>query len=109
MATEFLNRVVKEIGTVPVLAMETNSGTRSTIIGLSLANITEFPVFASVLVHDNTSVEAYYMKDVMVPPNTSLRALLGGEKLILAPSNQLYVVADEDESLDVVISYVNII
>ena len=58
MATEFLNRVVKEIGTVPVLAIETNSGTRSTIIGLSLANITEFPVFASVLVHDNTSVEA---------------------------------------------------
>jgi hypothetical protein len=49
------------------------------------------------------------MKDVMVPPNTSLRALSAGEKLILAPSNQLYLVANTIESLDAVISYVDIV
>lgn len=109
MATTFKNKVIKEVGLNPVLAIETNSGTRSTIIGLSLANLTEFPVYASVLVNDDTSVQGYYLKDVLVPPNTSLRALSAGEKLILAPENQLYLVADVDESLDAVISYVDIV
>ena len=49
------------------------------------------------------------MKDVMVPPNSSLHALAAGEKLILAPSNELYLVASSDEALDVVISYVDIV
>jgi len=109
MATTFKNKVIKEVGLEPVLALETNLGTRSTIIGLSLANLTEFPVYASVLVNDDTSVQGYYLKDVLVPPNTSLRALSAGEKLILAPDNQLYLVADVDESLDAVISYVDIV
>ena len=38
-----------------------------------------------------------------------MRALAAGEKLILAPSNELYVVADQDEALDLIISYVDIV
>lgn len=109
MATTFRNKVIKEVGPVPILALETNASTRSTIVGLSLANLTETTVAVSVLVHDDTSVEGYYLKDVMVPPKTSLRALSAGEKLILAPENQLYLVADEDEAVDAVISYVDIV
>ena len=45
----------------------------------------------------------------MVPANSSLRALSAGEKLILAPSNTLLVQADQDDSLDAVISYVDIV
>jgi hypothetical protein len=109
MATQFKNKVVKEVGPVPILALETDAATRSTIIGLNMANITEFVVYASVLIHDDTSVEGYFMKDVMVPPNSSLHALSAGEKLILAPTNQLYLVANQNEALDVVISYVDIV
>jgi hypothetical protein len=109
MATTFRNKVIKEVGTVPILALETNASTRSTIVGLSLANLSETAIYVSVLVHDDTSVEGFYLKDVMVPPNTSLRALSAGEKLILAPENQLYLVADEDDALDAVISYVDIV
>lgn len=109
MATQFKNKVVKEVGPVPILALETDAATRSTIIGLNMANLTDFVVYASVLIHDDTSVEGYFMKDVMVPPNSSLHALSAGEKLILAPDNQLYLVADQDEALDVVISYVDIV
>ena len=108
MATVFLNKVIKEVGTTPILAIETTAGERSTIVGMSFANLTEHTVFASVLVHDDTSVEGYFIKDVLIPPNSSLRALNAGEKLILAPENQLYVKADQDDSLDAVISYVDI-
>ena len=109
MATTFRNKVIKEVGTMPILALETDANTRSTIVGLSLANLSETAIYVSVLVHDDTSVEGFYLKDVMVPPNTSLRALSAGEKLILAPENQLYLVADEDDALDAVISYVDIV
>jgi|TARA_B110000444_G_C18530498_1_gene450933 hypothetical protein len=109
MATQFKNKVIREIGPVPILALDTDAATRSTIIGLNLANLTDFIVYASVLIHDDTSVEGYFMKDVMVPPNTSLHALAAGEKLILAPTNELYLVADQDAALDAVISYVDIV
>jgi hypothetical protein len=109
MATQFKNKVIKEVGLAPILAIETDAATRSTIIGLSLANLTDFIVYASVLVRDDTSVEGFLMKDVLIPPNTSLRALSAGEKLILAPTNQLYIVADQNEALDAVISYVDIV
>ena len=109
MATQFKNKVIKEVGTVPILAIETDAATRSTIIGFNLANLTDFVVFASILVKADDSVEGYFMKDVMVPPNSSLKILSAGEKLILAPSNELYVQADQDEALDCVISYVDIV
>ena len=109
MATQFKNKVVKDIGSVPILAIETDAATRSTIIGMTLANLTEFIAYASILVHDDTSVEGYFIKDVMVPANSSLHVLAAGEKLILAPENQLYIVAGSDESLDAVISYVDIV
>ena len=109
MATQFKNKVVKDVGSVPILAIEKNAATRSTIIGMTLANLTEFIAYASILVHDDTSVEGYFIKDVMVPANSSLHVLAAGEKLILAPENQLYIVAGSDESLDAVISYVDIV
>jgi hypothetical protein len=109
MATQFKNKVVKDVGALPILALETDASTRSTIVGLNLANLTDFVVYASVLLHDDTSVEGYFMKDVMVPPNSSLHALAAGEKLILAPSNQLYLLSDQDAALDAVISYVDIV
>jgi|TARA_R110000744_G_scaffold66931_1_gene136731 hypothetical protein len=109
MATQFKNKVIKEVGPIPILALETDAATRSTIIGMNLANLTDFITYASIIIHDDTSVEGYFMKDVMVPPNSSLHALAAGEKLILAPSNELYLVASGDEALDVVISYVDIV
>ena len=109
MATQFKNKVVKDIGSVPILALETDAATRSTIIGLTLTNLQDFIVYASLLVHDDTSVEGYFMKDTIIPPNSSLHALSAGEKLILAPTNQLYIVADQNDALDAVISFVDIV
>ncbi len=69
MATQFKNKVVKEVGIVPILALETDAATRSTIIGLNLANLTDFIQYISISVKDDTSVEGYLMKDVMIPAN----------------------------------------
>jgi len=108
MATLLKNTVIKNCGTVPVLIYETLPTTRVTILGLSFTNLTDQFVYTDVLIKDDTSVTGYYLKDSILPAGTSLRAVSTGEKLVLAPNNQLLVRASVDDSVDVIVSYVEI-
>ena len=108
MATTFKNKNIVQVGTVTVEILSTTAAQRATIVGLSLTNLTDSFVYVSVLVDDDTSVQGHYMKDVLLPANTSLRAVNGGEKLILAPTNKLSVKASITDSVDVLLSYVEI-
>lgn len=109
MATFFRNTVTKEIGEVPVRILETAPASRATVIGFNIANLLEDVVTVSVLLQDDTSITGYYVKDVLLPPQSSMKVVNGGEKLILAPSNQLYVVSNTANSVDVTLTYVEII
>tara|TARA_E500000178_G_scaffold344742_1_gene393486 strand:- start:11740 stop:12069 length:330 start_codon:yes stop_codon:yes gene_type:complete len=108
MATILRNTVIKNCGTVPVLIYETSSSTRVTILGLSFTNLTDQFVYVDVIIEDDTSISGYYLKDSILPAGTSLRAVSTGEKLVLAPSNRLLVRSNIDDSVDVVVSYVEI-
>lgn len=109
MATFFRNSVIKDIGVTPVKVLETASNARATVIGLSLTNLTQGSLLVSVQLQDDTSTRGYYCKDVLVPANTSLRLVNGGEKLILTNSNELYVSANAENAVDALISYVEIV
>ena len=109
MATLFRNKVIKNVGTVPVEITSIESANRATVIGLSLTNLTDSFVFVSVLIQDDTSVTGYYLKDTLLPANTSLRAVNQGEKLILAGNNRMLVNSSIDDSVDVILSYVEIV
>jgi hypothetical protein len=109
MASFFRNAVLNEVGTVQVTALETAANSRMTIIGMSLANLTQSMVLVDVKVENATAVVGHYVHQMMVPANSSLRLVNGGEKLILAESNKLYINANIDDSLDVIISYVELI
>ncbi len=108
MANFFKNKVVTEVGTTPIQILETTASTRATVIGLSLANLTASNILASVTITDDASTVGYFIKDVIIAPNSSLRVVNGGEKLILAPENSLHVFCSQDDSLDLVLSYVEI-
>ena len=109
MATYFKNKVVREVGLTPSTIVSTNGTTRLTIIGLSLANLTDEQITASITVTDDTGTTGYYAKDIEIPPQTSLRAVNGGEKLIIAPSNSLEISANQEYAIDVIASYVEIV
>lgn len=109
MATFFRNKVIKEIGTTPTQVLETQSNSRITVLGLSLANLTDGIVLANVLVQDDSSTQGYYIKEVILPPNQSLRTINGGEKLILGTNNALFVSSNTEDSLDVIASYIEIV
>ena len=109
MATLFKNKVVNNIGVLPVEIYQTDASTRATVIGLSLTNLTASFVYVDVMIQDDTSITGYYIKDTLLPANTSLRVVSTGEKLILAPENKISVRSSLDDSLDVVMSYVEVV
>ena len=112
MATAFKNVLYSEIGISEVEIINVATAARSTVIGLSLTNLTGGIVLATIRVKNTTEASpndsAYYVKDVVVPPNQSLRVINGGEKLILAGDMKVYVSSNSAASLDLVASYVEI-
>lgn len=109
MATTFRNKVVSNIGTAKQEVLATNDNTRVTVVGFSLANLTDGVVLIDVELQDDTSTTGYYAKEMVLPPNTSLRVLNGGEKLILTPNNNMYIRSNVDDSIDCILSTVEIV
>jgi hypothetical protein len=110
MATLFKNKLYSELGIVETTVLTTESNAKTTVIGLSLTNLTDSVQLVSIRIVDTVSVtSAYYIKDAILPPNQSLRVINGGERLVLGPSTEIKVEASTDESLDMVLSYVEIV
>ena len=108
MATYFKNAIIKDVGTVPITVYSPPIGTNTIVLGLNLANLIDSVVKVTVTLQDTTSVSGYIVKDVMIAPNSSLRILSAGEKLIVASQSPLQVNADIADSIDVVMSYVEL-
>ena len=109
MASYFRTKVAKDIGTVAVDILETVSNNRFTVIGCNLANTTTDPVSVDIKVIDALAVEAYYIKQLIIPAHTSAKVITNGEKLILSEQCGLRIISDTDNSVDAVISYAEIV
>ena len=112
MATAFKNVLHTEVGTDEEEVISVATAARATVIGMSLTNLTGGIVLASIRVENTVAGSpndsAYYVKDVVVPPNQSLRVVNGGEKLVLAGNMKVYVQSNTAASLDFIASYVEI-
>ena len=109
MATAFKNKLATGLGTSPTTVVTTNASANTTVIGMSLSNTTASVVQASIQLTDTvSSTSAYFINNVTIPPNTSLRAVTGGEKLILSASTNVIITSNVDNSLDLVMSWVEI-
>lgn len=110
MATIFKNKLASALGTTETTVLTTESNAKTTVVGLSLTNLTESVVLASINVADTVELtSAYYIKDVIIPPNQSLRVVNGGERLVLGPSTSIKISSNTPASLDLVLSYVEIV
>lgn len=54
-------------------------------------------------------VSAYLLKNIMIAPQSSLKACTNGEKIVLGPSNSLKVSANVNNAIDAVVSFVEIL
>jgi hypothetical protein len=110
MATLFKNKLYSEIGTSNTTVLTTGANAKTTVIGLSLTNLTDSIVLSSIQIQDTILGDtAYYTKDVLIPPNQSLRVINGGEKLVLGPSTNINIQCNTADALDLVMSYVEIV
>jgi hypothetical protein len=109
MPTVFKHAVNTSIGTTPVDVLQIPGGVRATVIGCNLANVTDFDtVNVNIFVVDENSTQAHYVRGLVIPPNTSVKVITQGEKLILPETAGIRIVSDTDDSVDSTISYVEI-
>jgi hypothetical protein len=112
MATAFRNVLFTAVGTDEEEVISVATAARATVIGMSLTNLTGGIVLASIRVENTVASapndSAYYIREVVVPPNQSLRVVNGGEKLVLAGDMKVYVQSNIAASLDFIVSYVEI-
>ena len=109
MPTVFKQAISTEIGTVPVDVLDIQAGVRATVIGCNLANVTEYDtVTVNVYVIGSDTTRSYYVKGIPIPPNSSLKVITNGEKLILPELTGLRIVSDVDNAIDATVSYVEI-
>ena len=109
MPTVFKHSLVTGIGTVPTDVVAIGTGVRATVIGCNLANVTEYDtVVADVQISGVDTTVSYYIKGLAIPPNTAVKIITQGEKLILPESTELRITSDTADSIDATVSYVEI-
>jgi hypothetical protein len=109
MPTLFKNTLQSQIGTTPVTVLTSSTGVKTTVVGLSLTNLTASVILASIQLNDTVAgTSAYFLTNTVIPPNQSLRVINGGERLVLGPSTTVVITASQAASLDLVLSYVEI-
>ncbi len=109
MPTQFKHAVVTDVGTTPTDVLQIPQGVRATVIGCNLANTTDYDtVNVDVYVIDENSTQGYYVRGLSIAPNTSVKIITQGEKLILPETAGIRIQSDVDASIDVTVSYVEI-
>jgi len=109
MSTVFKNKLAAGLGATPTTVLATSVSATTTVIGLSLTNVTGSIVLVSIQIQDTVaSTIAYFVQNVIVPPNTSVRLINGGERLVLGASTNMIISGNTATSLDMVLSYVEI-
>jgi len=94
------NRVVKNVGTELTEVLKSTAFERYTLIGLSLTNVTDLIITVDIVING-----AYYLKNILLPNRTSLRAVSTGEKLVLGYNTKVEVRSSVADSVDVITSY----
>jgi hypothetical protein len=109
MPTVFKHALVTEVGVIPQDIVTISAGVRATVIGCNLANRTDYDtVVADLQVVGADTTVSYYIRGLIIPPNTSVKIITQGEKLILPETTGLRLVCDTPDSIDATVSYVEI-
>jgi hypothetical protein len=109
MPTLFRHAITTSVGVTPVDVLQIPEGVRATVIGCNIANVTDYDtVVVNMYVIDENSTQATYVRGLVIAPNTSVKVITQGEKLILPATSGIRIETDTEDSVDVTISYVEI-
>jgi uncharacterized Zn ribbon protein len=84
------------------------ASTETTIIGMTLANLTGSQVTVDVKLNNNDGDNVFVVKDAPVPTGSSLVVVGGDQKIVLEASDAIVVQSDTANSIDTVLSILEI-
>ena len=108
MANSFKVSAVAGVGTTPTDAYVCPASTSTTVIGLSLANISTSQITVTAELNINGGAVARLVKDAPVPVGSSLVVIGGDQKVVLNASDAIKITSSAVSSVDVVTSYLEI-
>ncbi len=109
MANLFKSKRSKNIGTSPTVigGYTVPANTQTTVIGLTLANVSTSTVQVSASYYDGTT-DTYIVKNANVVPGGSIVVVGGNQKEVLEPTHGIRVVSSAASSVDAVMSILEI-
>ena len=108
MANAFKNRTLRAVGTSPVdVGAVVASSTETTLIGMTLANITSGVISVTATLNDGTNT-THIVKDAPIPTGGSLILLGGDQKVVLMTGDKVIVTSNTASSVDVIMSFLEI-
>ena len=108
MANTFKNRTLRAVGTSPVdVGAVVASSTQTTLIGMTVANITSGVISVTVTLGDGTNT-TNLVKTAPIPTGGSLVVLGGDQKVVLMTGDKITVTSDTASSADVIMSFLEI-
>ena len=109
MASTFKNGVSVNIGTSETAILTGGSGKQTTVIGLSVANITSSAITVDVRLTDTSaSATGYLIKGATVNEGSSIVVVGGDQKIVVEATDVLKVTSSASTSADAIVSYVEI-
>jgi hypothetical protein len=108
MANTFKLKTDTGVGTSAATIYTCPSATQTTVIGLSVANITASSINVDVQLENNDGDNIYVVKAAPVPVGSSLVVVGGDQKVVMEASDVLKVTSDTASSADVALSILEI-
>ena len=108
MANTFKNRTLRAVGTGATdVGAVVAASTQTTLIGMTIANITSGVISVTVTLGDGTNT-TNLVKTAPIPTGGSLVVLGGDQKVVLMTGDKITVTSDTASSADVIMSFLEI-
>ncbi len=107
MANSFKNYFLKNANTTSQNVFSAGAGVQATVIGMTIANITNAPITANVTL--TSSGTSYFMvKNAIIASGGALVPIGGDQKVVLEATDYLQVQTSAADSADVILSVLEI-
>lgn len=109
MPNTFRNQTLKATGTTAQNAYAAGAGVQATVIGMTIANITNTPISANVILSGGAITgNVYLVQNATIAPGGALVPVGGDQKLVLEAGDYLQVNTSVASSADVITSILEI-
>lgn len=107
MANTFKNAALAGVGNTAATLYTAPSLTTTTVIGLTVANITMTPITIGIYLTISGS-DFYIIKNAVIPVGGALVPVGGDQKVVLEAGDAIKVISNNASSADVIISVLEI-